>query len=91
MLPEAIYKQKEGILCRKLSNELMLYDEKTDKVHILNENGALVWELLNEENCLLEIEKTLIDKYPDTTKEEISRDINEAIEKLLSEGLIICK
>lgn len=88
MLPETIYKQKKGISSRRLGNDLMLYDQETDKVHVLNETGALIWELLDGKNSLIDIEKIFIKQFPDTKTEEISRDIKEVIEKLETEGLI---
>lgn len=87
MQRDIIYRQKEGVSTRKLGDELMLYDEASDKVHILNETGILIWGLLNGENNLLDIENSLIRQFPDAKPEEISRDISEIIEKLLSEGL----
>lgn len=67
----------------------MLYDQKNDKVHVLNETGALIWELLDGKNSLSDIESIFTKKFPDTVKKEISKDINEVIQKLVSEGLII--
>lgn len=83
-----IYKQKESISTRKLGSDLMLYDKEADKVHILNETGALVWELLDGKLNIADIEKIFIQKFPGTKHEDISADINEIIKKLLSEKLV---
>lgn len=88
MQREIIYRQKEGISSRKLGNDLMLYDQENDKVHILNETGAMVWELLSGKNKILDIENTFIKQFANTLPEELKRDINEILEKLVSEGLI---
>lgn len=82
-----IYRQKDGVSIRRLGNELMLYDEGPDKVHILNETGTLIWGLLNGKNNLTDIANSLIRQFPDAKPEEISRDISEIIEKFLLEGL----
>lgn len=84
----SIYKHKENISSRKLGNDLMLYDQKNDKVHVLNETGTLIWELLDGKNNLQDIENILLNQFPDITPEEILKDIQEIIEKLVSEGLI---
>lgn len=89
MPSETIYKKKEGISSRKLGNDLMLYDQKNDKVHVLNETGALIWELLDGKNNLLDIKNIFMKKFSGAAKEEISKDIHEIEEKLVSEGLII--
>lgn len=90
MLSQTIYKKKEGTSSRKLGNDLMLYDQKNDKVHVLNETGALIWELLDGKNSLFDIENIFTRKFPSTAQEEFTKDIHEVIEKLLSEGLIAC-
>lgn len=89
MPAKTIYKKQEGISSRKLGNDLMLYDQKNDKVHVLNETGAIIWDLLDGKKDFLDIEKYFIRQFPDAKKEEISKDINEIIGKLLSEKLIV--
>lgn len=90
MRSETIYRKKERLPIRRLGSELMLYDQETDKVHVLNKNGVLIWELLDGKNTLFDIENIFIKQFPDTKPEEISKDIKEVIEKLESEGLICC-
>lgn len=84
-----IYKKQENISSRKLGTDLMLYDPKADKVHILNETGVIVWELTDGKNSINNIEEAFVKQFPDSTFKTISADINEIIEKLLSEKLII--
>lgn len=80
--------RKPEISSRRLGAELMLYDPDADKVHVLNETGAIVWELLDGKNSIGYIEKILREKFNDTPKETISRDLAEIIERLKSEGLL---
>ena len=88
MQTEILYKRKEEISSRKLGSELMLYDGDSDKVHVLNETGQVVWELLDGKNSKSHIEKNLKEKFNDTPKETISKDLTEIIEKLKAEGLV---
>lgn len=88
MSPETIYRKKEGLSVRRLGDEIMLYDGQTDKVHILNETGAILWDLVDGEKRLQEIESIFIKRFPDIRPEDISRDIREIVEKLEIEGLI---
>lgn len=83
-----IYNKKEGISGRKLGSDLMLYDQSKDKVHILNETGALVWKLVDGKNNPEQIADAFQKEFPDTKPEVISKDVSEIIEKLVSEGLI---
>jgi len=88
MQKQDIYIKKDAISSRNLGKELMLYDTNTDKVHILNETGILIWNLLDGKNDISNIEKTIKEKYKDTPAETISQDLSEIIEKLLSENII---
>lgn len=87
MQAKTIYKKRGDISVRSLGKDLMLYDEKNDKVHILNETGALLWNLLDGENKLLDIKKRFMEQFPDTDEKEILADINNIIERLAHEGL----
>lgn len=89
MPTEEIYKKKDNISSRKLGSDLMLYDGDNDKVHVLNETGAIIWELLDGTNALIQIENKLKEYFKDTSKENISKDLTEIIEKLKTEGLIV--
>lgn len=85
---QTIYKKKNGISARQLGGELMLYDTAQDKVHVLNETGVLVWELLDGNKALAEIEENMRQKFPDAPAETINKDLREIIAKLKQEGLI---
>lgn len=89
MQREIIYKKRGGISSRKLGSDIMLYDQENDNVHVLNETGVMVWELLDGKNKILDIENTFMKQFANTLPEELKRDINEIMEKLISEGLII--
>jgi hypothetical protein len=83
-----VYKKKDGISARPLGNETMLYDSENDKVHILNETGTLIWNLLDGKNSIQIIQDSFSKQFPDTNSEEIFTDIKEITEKLSNEGLI---
>ena len=55
MSRETTYKQKSGVSSRKLGQDLMLYDPKSDKVHVLNETAAFIWGLLDGTNTTEDI------------------------------------
>jgi hypothetical protein len=82
------YKQKQEISSRKLGNEVMLYDSKNDKVHVLNETGALVWSLIDGKNNIQSIINHFLKEFPKTNPAEVIKDIAEITDKLAAEGLI---
>ncbi len=88
MPSETIYKKTQGVSSRQLGAELMLYDQHNDKVHVLNETGALIWSLLDGKTSLQDINHTFTRQFPDTPQDQINGDIKEVIQKLEKEGLI---
>ena len=36
---------REDIVVSKVGQEMMLFDPKTDQVHVLNETAAVIWEM----------------------------------------------
>lgn len=88
MEKDNIYIKKKNISVRDLGNELMLYDGDTDKVHVLNETGAMIWNLINGKMPVSKIENELQNKFQDTSKETISSDLKEILKKLIDEGLV---
>ncbi len=89
MSKETKYKKKKGISSQRLGQDLMLYDSESDKVHVLNETGAIIWELLDGKNTMGKIEKILAQRFDDASPQDISKDIEEILRKLEKEGLII--
>ena len=88
MSEETMYKQKKGVNIRRLGEDLMLYDPENDKVHVLNETGGLIWELLDGTNTVDKIEDMLKQRFKEMPAERISTDTGEILEKLKQEGLI---
>ena len=88
MHPKTIYQKKEGVSIRRLDKDLMLYDKASDKVHILNETGAKLWDLFDGEKTLEKIEHIFRETFPETSAETITEDIKEIALKLETEGLL---
>ena len=83
------YKKKKGVSSQKLGQDLMLYDSESDKVHVFNETGAIIWELLDGKNTMGKIEEILAQSFDDASPQDISKDIEEILRKLEKEGLVI--
>ena len=86
-----IFIKKGNIAVRKLGEEFMLYDNEHDKIHILNATGAILWDLLDGDNSILEIKGLMQKKFPEISPETISQDTDEIITKLKVERLIKLK
>ena len=38
---------KNTIHLKRLDKEILLYDEKKDKIHVLNEPASIIWDMLS--------------------------------------------
>lgn len=85
---EKVYTKKENISEQKLGNELMLYDSASDKVHVLNQTGAYVWELFDGKRTLVAVKNCFIERFKDTPEDTIKKDLEDIIKLLIKESLI---
>ena len=69
----------------------MLYDDEKQETHLLNENAALIWELIDGEktaDAIFLLYKSRID-CEDIAVDEIEEDYYEVIGQLQERGIIL--
>jgi hypothetical protein len=71
-----------------MGTELLLYDSKSDQVHILNETAMQIWQLCDGRHDEGEIAAELKRRYPDVGGELLEKDTNQVIEDFLAKGLV---
>jgi hypothetical protein len=86
------YRSSTEIIKREIGNETILVPirksaEELDSIYTVNEIAARIWDLMDGKKTVAEIKKTLLNDY-DVTLEELDRDVEEFISKLLNERLI---
>lgn len=54
--------RQDNIVIQELENELLIYDLNRNKVFCLNETSAMVWQLCNGHNSILEISRLMSEK-----------------------------
>ncbi len=55
----------DGIVERVLDGELVVYDTRQQRVHILNPTAALIWSLCDGEHLPQHIMSELIEQFPE--------------------------
>lgn len=79
--------KKGSIHSRRIGREIILYDEKNNKVHTLNESASIIWEMLNRGAEPLDICKKITSQFK-VKKEEALKDIHKTISKFKKLKLI---
>jgi len=88
-MKDIVYIKKGEISQRPLGNELMLYDKASDKIHVLNETGAILWNLLDGSKSISDLENAIAVQFKNIPLDQVATDTRELLENLVKEKLII--
>lgn len=75
------------VLFQEVSGEIVLLDLASESYFGLDEIGARIWTLLNEEKAVGQIVEVLLDEY-EVDRARLEADVNDLLENLLEAGLI---
>ena len=75
------------VASRRLGDEVVLVNLKTNRIFSLSPTGARFWELLSDGRTRPEIEAELLDEY-DVSREEVSAEIDSLVRMLRTEDLV---
>ena len=75
------------VTARVVDGELVLYDAKRQRVHVLNPTAAFVWSLCDGKHDEATIIASLAERYPDS-RQAIEEDVPGILELVRSEGLL---
>jgi len=72
---------------RLLDGELVLYDPRRQRVHVLNPTAAVAWRLCDGAHTLDGIVAALAERYP-RSRRAIEADVPEILRMFRTEGLL---
>ena len=75
------------VLFQEVSGEIVLLDLASESYFGLDEIGARIWALLNEEKTVGQIVEILLEEY-EVDRARLEGDVSELLENLLEAGLI---
>ncbi|MFI5347956.1 MAG: PqqD family protein [Elusimicrobiota bacterium] len=81
------YKHSDHVSWRRVDGEVVILDLTTSAYFSLNEAGAMIWELLGEEDALDEIHDSVCGKFA-VEAETARRDLEALVERLLIKKLL---
>lgn len=76
---------------RVLAGEAVLIDPRRREVHVLNETGTRVWELLAEPLTLGELTRKLLVEFDAEAAAAFEDEVEAFVTRLLERGLILAK
>jgi PqqD family protein of HPr-rel-A system len=76
---------------QRLDEEAIVVDPRTREVHLLNETGARIWELLEEESTVDELVELLADEYEDAAPDALRAEVEGFIADLGGKGLVTAR
>lgn len=81
-------KAREDVVFRSLSKEWVLYDPRTQLLHVLNPTAAIVWSCCDGLGSVEDIATELSETLTETPSwEQILDDVRDALSRFSQEGL----
>lgn len=81
--------QRQDVTFKQLDEtETMLYDPKTDALHILNPTAKLIWKLCDGEHTLEDMVAALETQFTGTEGKDISGEIQTTLNTFAAQGLL---
>lgn len=81
-------KSRKDIVAKQLGGEMMLYDPRTDNVHVLNETSLFIWKLLDGSHDYHQIEKKLRKDFEVSSEINVLEDIKSICQDFRQKGLL---
>jgi hypothetical protein len=76
------------VVWRRVDEEAVLVNLKTNRIYSLNPTGARLWELISAGNDREAAEAALIEEF-DVEEGELRNEVAAVLEELVKEGLIL--
>lgn len=81
-------RRRPTVAAAELEGEVVLYDEDTDRVHVLNPTAGLVWDCLDGETSLAELAAEL-SRHFQADRDVVHRQVLDLARQLAQEGLVV--
>jgi hypothetical protein len=82
-------KKRDDLAIKELGDEIMLYDETNEKIHVLNHTAYLIWGFCDGLHTLKDIEEEMNNKFSMINSSAMLKDIMNAIDDFKNNKLII--
>jgi Coenzyme PQQ synthesis protein D (PqqD) len=80
-------KPSDDVIARRVDDQVVLVNLRTNKIYALNRTGARAWELLEEGRSRGEIAGALLEEF-DVESDEVEAELDGLFAHLGGEGLV---
>lgn len=82
-------KAREDVVFRSLSKEWVLYDPRTQLLHVLNPTAAVVWSCCDGAGSIEDIAAEVCEALTEAPAlDQVVAHVHEAVSRFLKEGLL---
>ena len=81
-------KTRSGLVTQAIGNEVMVYDGRLDKVHILNPTALAIWECCDGGHDVDQLHGELKKRFNVAEDRDLLSDIHSVLERFVKEDLI---
>lgn len=82
------YRRDTALPFQRMSEELLVVDPKSRHVHLMNETGGRIWELLAEKTSVDELVSALGEEFEGATPEALRAEVEAFLADLEGKGLL---
>lgn len=82
-------RRADGILRREVGAEVMLFDPRSESLHVLNRTAAFVWDRLADQPTAGELVAALGERYEVGAGADVEGDVARVIAELRGNGLVV--
>jgi hypothetical protein len=81
-------KRRDGLILRKVQQDLLLLDTKFNQIHQLNETASFIWENWEQVPDPVEIARLLAQKF-DVEEQVVLNDVSAIVGRLQELNLLV--
>jgi len=82
-----VFRPQPDIVSRRLDDQTVLVNLRTNRIFELNRTGARMWELIGEGSSESQVVERLLAEF-EVPQEQLEREVRTLLDSLLDEGLI---
>lgn len=89
--PEHRPRKRDDVVFRRVSGDWLLFDPRTQRIHVLNLSAALVWSFCDGEHDVDEIVREVTHAFGETGPGDAGEDegtVEEVLGRFRTEGLL---
>ncbi len=84
--PDTVIKRSENIAWQKFEDKVFIITPDDSMLHMLNETGTRIWEIIEKPKKISEIVEEILKEY-DVTKEKAEQSVKRFISELIKKGI----